>query len=73
MKNILEKPSKELVEEYIKENTKLKILINWMCKIFSYVNGKEEHSNLFILSHRMYVQEVRNIIHINLHEKYLIN
>jgi len=56
MKSILEKTPSELVELYIKENIKLKILINWMCKIFSYMNGSGEHS-LFTKSHKIYVQE----------------
>jgi hypothetical protein len=58
MKAILEKTTNELVELYIKENNKVKILINWMSKIFGYINGTGENS-LYFIAHKMYVQEVK--------------
>jgi hypothetical protein len=57
MTSILQKTTSELVEQYIKENSKLKILINWMCKVFGYINGHGDHA-LFTIAHKIYVQEV---------------
>jgi hypothetical protein len=66
MKSILEKPTNALIELYISETKKLKVLINWLRKVFGYLEGvgltSRPENSLFSFAHLTFVQEVLKFI-----------